>query len=203
MLRGRHHARNRKLQFTPRKVPRVVGNKMFNACRNRQLQHMVVIFVRQVGSPAKIDPLPCRSRAEIIQYRFALSQCDLSPFPQHFPLYQFFIFCKQGRTHKSLILTCKTSIQYSGARPLKTEQRGHKNIGVLHNIQYLNNDITCDISQGTDSNSHYVGQTSGLPAPRYRGAVISCADCAVPLAPQGIENFVRWQIITFPLPCSK
>ncbi len=36
-----------------------------------------------------------------------------------------------------------------------------------------------------DSNSHYVGQTSGLPV-------------AVPLAPQGVENFVRWQISVFP-----
>ena len=40
------------------------------------------------------------------------------------------------------------------------------------------------------SNSHYVGQTSGLPV-------------AVPLAPQGVEYFVRRQISVFPLPCSK
>jgi hypothetical protein len=31
----------------------------------------------------------------------------------------------------------------------------------------------------------YVGQTSGLPAPHYRGAVIIVLTVAVPLAPQG------------------
>jgi hypothetical protein len=30
-----------------------------------------------------------------------------------------------------------------------------------------------------------------------------CAVCAVPLAPHGVENLVRRQIIVFPLPCSK
>ena len=44
------------------------------------------------------------------------------------------------------------------------------------------------------SNSHYVGQTSGLPAPRYRGAVIIVLTVAVPLAPRGVENLVRRQI---------
>ena len=38
------------------------------------------------------------------------------------------------------------------------------------------------------SNSHYVGQTSGLPAPRCRGAVIIVLTVAVPLAPQGAET---------------
>ena len=36
-----------------------------------------------------------------------------------------------------------------------------------------------------DATIHYVGQTSGLPV-------------AVPLAPQGVENSVRWQIRVFP-----
>ena len=52
------------------------------------------------------------------------------------------------------------------------------------------------------SNSHYVGWTSDLPAPRYRGAVIIVLTVAVPLAPLGVGNFVRRQISVFPLPCS-
>ena len=40
------------------------------------------------------------------------------------------------------------------------------------------------------NNSHYVGQTSGLPV-------------AVPLAPQGGENSVRRQISVSPIVCSK
>jgi len=53
------------------------------------------------------------------------------------------------------------------------------------------------------NNSHYVGQTSGLPAPRYRGAVIIVLTVAVPLAPQGGENSVRRQISVSPIVCSK
>ena len=39
---------------------------------------------------------------------------------------------------------------------------------------------------------------SGLPAPRYRGAVIIVLTVAVPLAPQRVENLVRRQITVFP-----
>ncbi len=53
------------------------------------------------------------------------------------------------------------------------------------------------------SNSHYVGKTSGLPAPRYRCAVIIVLTVAVPLAPLGVESFVRKLISVFPIPCSK
>jgi len=48
------------------------------------------------------------------------------------------------------------------------------------------------------SNSHYVGYASGLPAPRYRGALIVVLTVAAPPAPQRVEYFARRQIRVFP-----
>ncbi len=50
---------------------------------------------------------------------------------------------------------------------------------------------------------NYFSSMQHLSAPRYRDAVIIVLTVAVPLAPQGVENFVRRQISVFPLPSSK
>ena len=50
-----------------------------------------------------------------------------------------------------------------------------------------------------------VGQTSGLPAPRYRGAAIGCADCSRSLWLRGLYDFRALCCIARipnPAPCS-
>ena len=62
MLRRCHHARRGKFQFAPPKVARVMCDQMFHATGYRQFQNVVIIRIRQVWPPAKINRPPgCRS----------------------------------------------------------------------------------------------------------------------------------------------
>lgn len=147
MLRRSHDAGVREFQFTFDKIAHIVGHQMLRAAGDRQFQNMVVVCIRQIGSPAEIDRMPDGRRAKIVQQGFPFRGSHRPAAPERFPVNEFLIFCKERGAHRRLILARKTTIQYVRAGPLLAAEGRDENIGVLHDVHDCENDITGDTSQ--------------------------------------------------------
>ena len=67
MLRRGDYTWGGKFEFAPAKIAAVVRNQMLHATRYCQFQNVVVVRIREVGTPAEVYRLPDGRSAKIVQ----------------------------------------------------------------------------------------------------------------------------------------